>query len=322
VADAAWRAHDRQRQADPSDQDALLRAIVARRRAGMPVPGWMLEQRLHPAGPFASDHALTLTVHLPLEADGGARRRVVGRTPGVVDLPPHRALVAQPDAPTGEALRALAADPAVAASLHGLALGPDTRDEDLAALEAFPALERLDLAGCAALGDAGLARLACLPGLTWLDLWGLGRVTDAGLMALAGLPALATLNLRHCARVSGAGLRALAGLPSLTALDLGECRLVDDAGLAHLAGIPHLTALDLSGCAVGDAGLAHLAALPELTLLNLSRTRVTPAGLPALGRLRSLAQLFLLGCGATSAQAPRLLGGLLPRCEVVAVATE
>lgn len=317
MADAAWRAHDRQRLADPSDQDALLRAITARRRAGLPVPGWMLEQRLTPAGPFRSDLPLTLTVHLP---DG--RRRVAGHTPGVVDLPAHRALVVQPEPPTGEGLAALAADPALAGSLGGLGLAPDARDEDLALLAGFPALERLDLAGCARLGDAGLARLREVPGLIALDLWGLSRIGGAGLAHLAGLPALGALNLRHCARLASADLAALSGLGSLSTLDLGQCRSVGDEGLRHLAGLPHLTALDLSGCAVTDAGLPHLAALPELSLLNLSRTRVTPAGLEALTRLGNLAQLYLLGCGATSAQAPRVLSTALPRCEVVAVAAE
>lgn len=315
MADAAWRAHDRQRQADPSDQDALLRAIAARRRAGMPVPGWMLDRRVSPAGPFQSELPLTLTLHLP---DG--RRRVAGRTPGVVALEPHLALLIQPWQPTGQALRELAGEP-LAGSLTGLALGPDATDQDLELLGAFPALERLDLAGCARIGDAGLERLASqAPGLVWLDLFGLVQVGDPGLAALGRLRGLGTLKLRHCARVSGPGLAPLAGLPSLSALDLGQCPRVDDRGLQHLAALPHLAALDLSGCAVSDAGLPHLAGLSELTLLNLSRTRVTAGGLSALASLTNLAQLFLLGCAAVGPQAARQLAAGLPRCEVVAVA--
>lgn len=314
MADATWRAHDRQRQADPSDQDALLRAIAARRRAGMPVPGWMLDRRQHAGGPFRSELPLTLTVHLP---DG--RRQVAGRTPGVVDVPAHLALIAQPEQPTGEALRELAQSP-LAGELTGLGLAPDATDADLALLGAFPALERLDLAGCARITDAGLEQVAALaPGLAWLDLFGLGRVGDAGLRAIGRLGGLGTLKLRHCARVTGAGLAPLAGLPSLSALDLGQCLKIDDGGLAHLAGLPHLTALDLSGCRIGDVGLAHLAALPELTLLNLSRTRVSSQGVAGLGKLASLAQVWLLGCAAVGEKAVRELERALPRCEVVAV---
>ena len=39
--DHDWRTHENVWRADPGDQDALQRAILARRRAGLPVPGWM-----------------------------------------------------------------------------------------------------------------------------------------------------------------------------------------------------------------------------------------------------------------------------------------
>lgn len=312
MADAAWREHERIWQADPGNQDALLRAIAARRRVGLPVPGRMLERQVHAAGSFESEHALTVTVTL---LDG--RSRGCGRTPGVVALPEHRVVWLQPASPTDANLAALADDQAASGTVEALALAPDVTDAGLGQVARFPALRRLDLAGCTRIGAAGLTRVAEVGTLEALDLWSVPGVNDAGLVEVARLGALVTLNLRRCRGVTPAGLAHLGALGELSVLSLGDCPQVGSGALGAVAGMTNLVALDLSGTAVDDAGLARLTGLAELTLLNLSRTRVTAAGLTRLAALPSLAQLYLAGCGADVARSEADLRRALPRCEVV-----
>jgi hypothetical protein len=313
MPDESWRTSERLWQANPGDQDALARAIVARRRAGLPVPAWMLERRVHPARAFESAHALDVFALLP---DG--RAQGLGRTPGAVQVPAHRALWVQPDAPTDAALAELAEDDELARALPGLALAPDVTNAGLSALARFPALARLDLAGCTRVTAAGLAHVGALPALDTLDLWSATRIDDAALEPLAALGGLVTLNLRRCAKVTARGLARLARLEALAVLSLGGCAKVTDAGIDALGPLPQLTALDLSSCPITDRGLASLGALPELTLLNLSFTAITPAGLERLAPLEKLAQLYVLGCGEATRRAEKVIGKLLPRCEVVA----
>jgi hypothetical protein len=314
TVDEDWRAHERIWQADPGDHDALQRAILARRRAGVAVPGWMLERRLFTGRRFEAAIPLEVSVSLP---DG--RTREAGRTPGALDLPEHRAFWVQPGAPTDTEIARLAAEDSLAATLPGLSLRPDATNTALAALPRFANLERLDLAGCTKVTDSGLEHVGRLRGLAVLDLWSCTRVGDAGLAHLAGLGSLTQLNLRRCARVTDAGLAALAGSTELHVLSLGACPKIRDAGLAALARCRRLAALDLSESAITDAGLAHLERLSELTILNISRCPgITPAGLERLAGLANLSQLFVLGSGEASARAERVLGPRLPRCEIVA----
>lgn len=65
----------------------------------------------------------------------------------------------------------------------------------------FPALERLDLAGCARVGDTELAQLPLLGKLVWLSLAGCGEVTDLGVSHLAALSGLTYLDLTACCKV-------------------------------------------------------------------------------------------------------------------------
>lgn len=307
MPDESWRTQERLWLANPGDQDALQRAIAARRRAGLPVPGWMLEKQVHAPRTFDADHDLDVFALLP---DG--RARGLGRTPGPVEVPEHRALWVQPAQPTDRTLAELAEDADLARSLPGLALGPDVTDAGLAHVASFPSLSRLDLAGCTNVRAAGLAHVAKAWTLDTLDLWSALEVDDAALAHLGSLGGLVTLNLRHCTKVTAAGIAHLARLESLAVLALGGCAKVGDDALEPLGALPQLTALDLSGTPVTDAGLASLAALPELTLLNLAHTRVTPAGLERLGGLPKLAQLYVPGLRVT-----KQLVALLPRCEIV-----
>lgn len=312
MADAAWREHERTWQADPGNQDALLRAIAARRRAGLPVPGRMLERQVHAPRVFESEHALTVTVTLP---DG--RSRGCGRTPGAVSLPEHRVAWVQPATPTDAHLAALADDGALAGEVEGLSLAPDVTDAGLAHVPRLPALRRLDLAGCTRVGAAGLAHVAEAGTLEALDLWSVPGVDADGLAAVARLGGLVTLNLRRCRGVTAVGLAPLASLGELSVLSLGDCPQVGAAALEPLAGLTNLVALDLSATSTDDAGLERLLGLRELTLLNLSRTRVSPAGLLRLAALPSLAHLYLAGCREDVVRAEGELRRALPRCEVV-----
>lgn len=312
MADAAWREHERVWQADPGNQDALLRAIAARRRVGLPVPGRMLERQVHAARVFESEHALTVTVTLP---DG--RSRGCGRTPGPVPLPEHRVVWLQPASPTDASLEALAADEQARGQVEALSLAPDVTDAGLAQVARFPALRRLDLAGCTRVGAGGLARVGEVGTLEALDLWSVPGVNDAGLAEVARLGGLVTLNLRRCRAVTGCGLAHLGALGELSVLSLGDCPQVGSDALDPVGGMANLVALDLSGTGVDDAGLARLTGLCELTLLNLSRTRVTAAGLKRLTALPSLAQLYLAGCGEDVARSEADLRRALPRCDVV-----
>lgn len=313
MADATWRTHERAWQADPGNQDALQRAIVARRRAGLPVPGRMLQEQVHAPRTFESEHALTITVTLP---DG--RSRGCGRTPGEVELPEHRALWLQPAAPSDASLAAIVEDGPLAAEVEGLALAPDVTDAGLAHVARLPELRRLDLAGCTKLKAAGMTHLAGVATLESLDLWSIPGIDTKALAAVARLRRLVSLNLRRCRAVSPVGLSPLSALTELTVLSLGDCPKVDSSALDAVAGLVNLVALDLSSTPVDDHGLERLGGLRELTLLNLSRTRVTAVGLRRLEALPSLAQLYLVGCGQDVVRAERDLRKLLPRCDVIA----
>lgn len=314
MSDRDWRSWERRWQADPGDQDALQRAIAARCRAGVPVPGWMFERRVSPGHRFESDLPLSVSV---LDPDG--RPREVGRTPGGLDVPEHRVWWVQPDPPTDAALEEVCAE-LVAQRIPGLSLRPDVTAAGLAQVPTAPHLARLDLGGCAQVTDAALERLSPLDQLSWLNLWFCPRVSDEGLKALGGLPSLTSLDLTLCGGITDAGLGQLAGLEELYALTLHGCNELTNDGMAHLAAHERLTWLDLRQCnLITDSGLKHLAGLKELTILNLSFCReLTTSGVEQLAGLENLLQLFLVGCGEIDAdRLTKRLKEALPRCEVV-----
>jgi hypothetical protein len=311
MADHDWRSLERRWQADPGDQDALHRAIAARRRAGVPVSGWMLDQCEYPARRFDSPASLDVFV---VTLDG--RQYGVGRTPAGGDglsLPPHRTWWVQPDSDLhlGDV-----ADLVHDAEIPGLALAPQVTDDDLAHLAGLP-LQRLDLGGCTKITAKGLAHVGALRALTFLSLWYCRAVDDAALARLAGLEELTTLNLSHCVRIGPGGLAPLAGLRALSALSCQGLAKLGDAGLTPLAELPRLAVLDLQRCGITDAGLEHLGALAELTLLNVSFcTSLTPKGLRALAGLERLTQVYALGSGLDSNAVGAVQRTSLPRCEI------
>ena len=99
-------------------------------------------------------------------------------------------------------------------------------------------MERLSLARCGAVTDAGLRALApCCGALRALDLSWVGLVTPVGLAAVLERcgPALERLVLNRCHALGDGGLRELArGAPRLRELDLTFCGGVTDAGVAAL----------------------------------------------------------------------------------------
>ena len=311
MADHDWRSLERRWQADPGDQDALHRAIAARRRAGVSVSGWMLDRCEFPARRF--DSLLRLDVFV-MTLEG--RTQGVGRTPAGGDglrLPPHRTWWVQPSpsVPLADVAKLVHE-----AEVPGLSLAPSVRDDDLASLGGLP-LQRLDLGGCSRVSAAGLAHVGSLTGLTTLSLWYCTAVDSAALEHLAGLEELTTLNLSHCLRIAAGGLAPLAAMTQLGALSCQGLTGLGDSGLEPLAALPRLAVLDLQRCSITDAGLKHLAGLPELTLLNLSFCEaLTPSGFRALADLNRLAQIHAVGCGLDRHAVGAVQRTSLPRCEV------
>ncbi|HET6884344.1 MAG TPA: M56 family metallopeptidase [Pirellulales bacterium] len=161
-------------------------------------------------------------------------------------------------------------------------------DRVIAALEAFPELERLEL-GKSAITDDQFAKLP-LRNLRHLDLSGTA-VSDQGVSHLRRLEKLEWLDLSGTA-VTDKGLAALTNLKNLEIVSF-DGTPITDAGVAYLAKLPRLGALGLSGTAIGDAGLEHLRNSTSLSSLRLKGTRVTDAGIVALKALSKLRNLEL-----------------------------
>ncbi|MCW8141914.1 MAG: hypothetical protein KIT58_23655, partial [Planctomycetota bacterium] len=155
-------------------------------------------------------------------------------------------------------------------------------DGDLAAIGRMTDLERLDLAGAAALTDEAVARLADLPALTSLGLGGASRVDGRGLGALRALE-----HLGHDA-FTDEGLAAVGGLERLTSLSVEGA--LSAAGVRHLASLGRLQRLTLRAPALDDAALEPLRALGELARVTLQARH----GLGTLGWLGGLPRLTTL----------------------------
>ena len=84
-----------------------------------------------------------------------------------------------------------------------------TDDDLLLIKEKLPELERLNLAGCGQLTDAGLAHLQSLTKLKQLNLSKCFELTDDGLVLLKSLKALQQLDLGWCEQLTDAGVNLL-----------------------------------------------------------------------------------------------------------------
>ncbi len=124
--------------------------------------------------------------------------------------------------------------------------------------------------------DEDLAALAAFPELREVSLEANTQVGDEGMRYIAGLTNLQHLNLRST-KVTGAGLAHLKNLKELQWLELFGTE-VKGSDLAHLEGLSKLETLDLKGLSIGDADLAPLKKLTGLKEVSLSFTEVTEAG--------------------------------------------
>jgi hypothetical protein len=359
MADEAWREAERRWAASPDDQELVAAAIAVRRRAGLPVPGRILERERFPARTFES--TLELTVHAALP-DGTVRQ--VGTTPSKKPLkvPEHQAwwLTAM----YGGDFHALQAA-ALAAGASGLVVSPSfmdrVTDDDLEGFDRdAPPLRVLGLPG-SWLTRKGLARVAKLDRLQRLGLDSARRdvgkeleplhpgLVELDAPAVDWLPgSLRRLDLNRS--LIGPGVERLARLTELVHLDLQGCTVPSDALLA-LAPLRQLRSLGLHGTAVDDAALEGLLPhLPDLEALDLERCdgvtdrgvraiveharglrvlnldharSTTPDGLLALRALTKLEQLHLRGGKRlVAAQAPtrKALREALPGCKILPAA--
>jgi hypothetical protein len=316
MSDEEWRRWERLARESPGDRELVARAVGARRRVGLPVPGWLLERTVHPPRRF--DRARPLLVWV-IRPDGELEEvgTTPSRDPAGLELPAHRAWGVQP-LPDPRLLPGLV-DELEQHEIPGLALvrhynedewSPEQQplsfsDADLAPLERARGLRVLRLRGLTQLSDASLELVAGLPGLERLELRDCGAPThavtpgigDAGLSLLSaggGPPGLVALSLGGLGDLTDEGLRGLAGLPLLHELVLGSCPLLSDRAGSVLAQLPALERLRLWNVALSDASLQALRDSPALRALALVWTPgVTPAGLGALADLPALRELEL-----------------------------
>jgi Leucine-rich repeat (LRR) protein len=288
VTDQSWRDWERRWEADPADQEALERTVAARMRAGLTVPGRMLDQRLYPARRFNTDLKLSVWVLLP-----GGQARQVGKTPSPTDLllPKHRAWWLRARAitdPTLAPLVRLVRDDAVPGlSLDNAHLTPFSMDT----LASLRHLTRLGLPHCHGLTSRSLRLLAPLRQLTYLDLSDCG--ISGGLEHLEGLP-LRHLDLSGC-QINEAAFDEIPRLRELSRVTLGRCQ-VTSRMVERLAELPELEALDLRICTFEQGALYELRGLAELRNLDLQHCTVNDQDLALLARVRGLSSLDLSWC--------------------------
>lgn len=199
--------------------------------------------------------------------------------------------------------------------LRWLSLGQceQVKGDGLAALEALPLLEHLDL-HYTCIESPAVERLVRLPSLRWLSLSYCTHFQGRSLAAIATLPGLTHLELRGCTTLAAVDVASLAKVRSLRFLDLRDCQGryrgqtmdlggaqdpdrptedgigVTDAAVEALAGLP-LDTLVLGGCesltSVVGTSLAKMTTLRTLDLSELPRVddrllTDLPAGLTSL----------------------------------------
>src|SRR5262245_36589451 len=148
-----------------------------------------------------------------------------------------------------------------------------------ASLNDLPALNAVDVGGCAKVTDAGVFELARLPDLEALYLDRTG-ITDKGLEFLAGTKRLFWLDVSNTA-VTDEGMKSVGKMEGLEHLTLAGVK-VGDEGLAHIAGLQWVRDLTLPTMATED-GLKHIANMRMMTRLNLGAVRVSDKGAAVIG---------------------------------------
>jgi len=182
-------------------------------------------------------------------------------------------------------------------------------------------LERLSLAGCASLDDAGLAEglAPFAASLTALVLDRCALVSGSGLAGAARcFPALRHLSARDSG-VDDAGAAAAASssgsdecrFPALEELVLDDCSALTDYGVEALAGRRERGAAAGMATAGADEGAGGGGGLPCLARLSLARLpRLEGWGLsPLFGSSPEIASLCLAGCVRLGDAAAQAVGG-------------
>ncbi|MBH25352.1 MAG: hypothetical protein CMH57_13050 [Myxococcales bacterium] len=254
---------------------------------------------------------------------GDAVVEQLARSPGLARV---RRLDLSGNAFTHRSARALARSPHLTRlrtlSMGHNELGPDAIQALLAAAEALPALERLELIYNQA-GDLGaslIGRSARLPRLTHLDLRYNG-VGDAGARDLLQLeerlPRLSHLDLRGNP-IRDKGARSIARALRHRSLErlLLDVDALSDAALQDLATAPAVVLLgdrelarfkpdservNLDGRLIGDDGAVALSRSPHMTLarhLSMASNQITDLGVVALAHSPHLKHLERLELGS------------------------
>ncbi len=276
--DQDWRAAERRWRENPTDQEALRRAIDGRRRDDLEVPAAMRDALVQPARTLRSDARLRVWVG---RDDGGAE--LLGSTPrpaggatAELAIPGGRLWWVEPADGSREALAA-AVDAVERDHLPGLSIprGQDSDDDRADLWERVGRLAHLEWLAVRASGPLGEPAARAIGSLRRLARLGLNAHLDDALLATAvgGLVELRRLELPGGAGYSDAGLATLAGLHELAELTLNLAvspSEVTDAGLAGLAASSSLRRLELPGAwglsAAAFAGLACSESLRELVL--------------------------------------------------------
>jgi hypothetical protein len=224
MSDTELRALERRWNATPDDLEATQALIGARRRAGLPALGHLVEARRFPARTILLRGRYSVRVVLN---DGREVQLAKTRRPTMVSLPGHRSWSLAPldrgasniDLLVEEA-RALAC-PALVLELGSLV--PESVPSKLATLSG---LERLRLTGAPWPTDDALAAiLEGCRGLVELQLVECNRLTSASTAALVRLEHLVALDLEGTPALSSATLGDLSALRALTRLSLRHLRL-------------------------------------------------------------------------------------------------
>jgi hypothetical protein len=332
MGDVDWRAAERRWRAAPADGGLFEQAAQARRRAGLGVPAPWHEAVVFPARTFASELPLQVYVRQPDKVV-----RLLGETPGVVEIPPSRLWWVKPKgAKWLPGLVREAHDQAIPGLGFSYVRLTNDHVAELAELEhlIYLALEAVS----PKVGDPGLRHLTRLGRLQVLDLSRSKGWTAKALAPFAALPDLIELNLHNCLQLDDDDLAAVAGLPRLSRLCL-EGLKIRGPGLAHLAPLTQLRHLDLVSChALLTGGVSHLPPLPQLEELLLnSAGRIHDGSLPGVASQRGLRALDVWATRITTAgllavlpQLPDLvqlrpshdhdqvaLQAALPRCNLV-----
>ncbi len=173
-------------------------------------------------------------------------------------------------------------------------------DVDLGSLRTATRLEKLNLAGCTEITDAGLPYLAGLTTLEEVDLRGT-KVKGDGLVRLKGLTRLTRLYLPENAQFTARQLAPVAALPGLEILSFKLPKQDGILVFRMLSKIPRLKEVNFTDVALTNRHLDFVKNLKNLETLVLSRSeRLSDRGLTNLKGLENLKTLTIPAFSGTN----------------------